>query len=154
MEPTTRTVTITRSQERFASWMTDVLVYIIVLNLFVEFVDEIVIDSFVISILTAILLKALLDPVIAVEHRLKTWRLAQTSQVLRALGLVGTFLILFCSKLLILEVVNIVFGDHVSLGHFVEILALIISMMAARALVGRTYHRLGVQLDEPAPQAV
>ncbi len=44
---------MTRNQARFADFMTDVLVYIVVLNLFVEYVDAIVIDSFTISILTA-----------------------------------------------------------------------------------------------------
>ena len=48
---------MTRAQQRFASWTADVLVYIVVLNLFVDFVDTIVIDSFWISILTAVLLK-------------------------------------------------------------------------------------------------
>ena len=49
---TTRTVTITRKQEIFFSWMSDVLIYTVVLNLFVEYADAVVIDSFTISILT------------------------------------------------------------------------------------------------------
>ena len=74
-------VTITQKQQRYISWTTDVLVYIIVLNLFVEFVDAIVIDSFWISILTAVLLKALLDVVIRLEHRVGTF-LRQTRRVI------------------------------------------------------------------------
>ena len=59
----TGVVTITSEQQRFLSWSADVLVYIVVLNLFVEFVDAIVIESFWISILTAVLLQALLSVV-------------------------------------------------------------------------------------------
>ena len=69
----TTTVTITRAQRRFASFMTDVLIYTVVLNLFVEFVDDIVIDSFGISILTAVLLKVLLDLIAGIEHRVLSY---------------------------------------------------------------------------------
>ena len=69
VDRTGKTVTITTAQQRFASWTTDVLIYTIVLNLFVEHVDTVVIDSFTISLLTAVLLKLLLDVLEGVEHR-------------------------------------------------------------------------------------
>ena len=56
----TRTVTISRKQDIFVSWTSDVLIYIVVLNLFVEYFPNVVIESFTISILTAVLLKVLL----------------------------------------------------------------------------------------------
>ena len=59
----------TRRQMIFFSWTKDVLIYVVVLNLFVEYVEAVVIDSFTISILTAILLKALLDLILGLEHR-------------------------------------------------------------------------------------
>jgi len=65
----TTTTTPTRRQMIFFSWTKDVLIYIIVLNLFVEYNTKIVIDSFTISILTAILLKALLEIILRFEHR-------------------------------------------------------------------------------------
>ena len=134
---------MTRAQQRFASWTADVLVYIVVLNLFVEFVDAIVIDSFWISILTAVLLKLLLDAIIGVEHRVSAFFKAREGGVNRALGLVSVFAILFFSKFVILEAVNFVFGDHVELGHFLEIVALIVAMMLTRHLVQAVYERLG-----------
>ena len=134
---------ITRNQERFASWMSDVLVYIVVLNLFVEYVDAVVIDSFAISILTAVLLKLLLDVLVGVEHRVAHYFTRRGGTLFKVLGIVSTFLILFLSKFAILEVVDLVFGDHVELGHFVEIVALIIAMIAARLIFQRIYERLG-----------
>lgn len=136
-------VEVSTRQRRFASWMTDVLIYIVVLNLFVEFVDAIVIDSFWISILTAVLLVALLDVVVGLEHRVKAFFDEKDGTVFRIIGLVATFAILFSSKLIILEIVNFVFGEHVELGHFLDVLLLIVSMMAARAIVGRIYSSLG-----------
>jgi hypothetical protein len=136
-------IVITDRQQRFASWSADVLIYIVVLNLFVEFVDAIVIDSFWISILTAVLLKGLLDVVVGLEHRVKGFFEQRGGTASRVSGLVAQFLILFTSKFIILEIVNLVFGDHVQLGHFVDVLVLIIAMMAARAIFKRIYMSLG-----------
>ncbi len=135
--------TMTRAQARYVSWVADVLVYIVVLNLFVEFADAIVIDSFWISILTAILLKLLLDALVGVEHRVGGYFRARDGAVYKVLGFVSIFSILFFGKFLILEVVNIVFGDEVDLGHFVEIATLIVAMIVARGAMQWIYERLG-----------
>ena len=133
----------TRAQQRFTSWVSDVLVYIVVLNLFVEFVDTIVIDSFWISILTAILLKLMLDSLVGLEHRVAGYFRAREGRLYKVLGALSIFSILFFGKLLILEAVNLVFGDHVELGHFIEIVALIITMMGTRAAMQAIYEWLG-----------
>jgi hypothetical protein len=145
-EPDSALVGISRRQALFADWMTDVLVYIVVLNLFVEYVDAIVIDSFTISILTAILLKAMLDRLVGLEHRVRAYFSAKEGTIFRVLSVVAVLSILFFGKLLILEVVNFVFGDHVELGHFIDVVALIIAMMAARWFVQWIYERLGPPL--------
>ena len=112
-------------------------------QLFVEFADAIVIDSFWISIFTAVLLKLLLDAVIGFEHRVAAFFRAKEGIVNTALGLVSVFAILFLSKFFILESVNWVFGDHVELGHFVEIVVLIVTMILVRSVMQVAYDRLG-----------
>jgi hypothetical protein len=133
----------TRRQLIFFSWTKDVLIYVVVLNLFVEYVDKVVIDSFTISILTAVLLKALLDVILAIEHRVGHFFGAQTGTLSRFLRIMSTWLILFLSKFLILEVVDLVFGDHVELGNFVSVLALVITLMIARQVFQQIYIGLG-----------
>ncbi|MFV1971385.1 MAG: hypothetical protein ACC683_10330 [Acidimicrobiia bacterium] len=142
-------IVITEKQQRFASWMTDVLVYIVVLNLFVEFSDAIVIDSFWISILTAVLLKGFLDVVVGLERRVGEFFGRRDGTLAKVLGLGSQFLILFISKLVILEIVDLVFRERVQLGHFVDVLVLIVAMMAARRIIDRVYMRLG----EPASES-
>ncbi|MFQ5968112.1 MAG: hypothetical protein ACE5MI_10960 [Acidimicrobiia bacterium] len=141
----TRLRTTTTAQQRFASWMLDVLVYTVVLNLFVEYVDSIVIDSFTISIFTAVLLKALLDVVFGFEHRVHAFFQARQGAVYRILGPLSMWAILFGSKFVILEAVDIVFGDHVELRGLVEIVSLIVAMIVAKQLLLRIYDRLGTQ---------
>jgi hypothetical protein len=136
-------IVVTAAQQRFASWMTDVLVYVVVLNLFVEHAREVVIDSFSISILTAILLKLMLDALLGVEHRVSAYFASRQGTLFKILGPLTGFSILFFSKFLILEVVNFVFGDHVALGHFVEIAAIVVTMIVASRLLRAVYTRLG-----------
>ena len=117
--------------------------YIVVLNLFVEFVDAVVIDSFWISILTAVLLKGLLDIILRLEHRVGDYFDKKEGAVFKFTGIATKFIILFTSKFIILEIVDIVFGDHVELGHFIDVLLLILAMMASRAIMRKFYLSLG-----------
>jgi len=143
MSPSEPQIVVTPAQLRFASWMTDVLVYIVVLNLFVEHASTVVIDSFSISIFTAILLKLMLDALLGFEHRVSSYFAGRQGRLSRVLGLLSVFSILFFSKFLMLEVVIFVFGDHVALGHFVEIAAIVISMIVASRVLRAIYIRLG-----------
>jgi hypothetical protein len=61
----------------------------------------------------------------------------------RAIGLVAVFSILFLSKFAILELVDVVFGDHVELGHFVEIVLIILTMLIASAVLHFVFRKLG-----------
>ena len=63
------------------------------------------------------------------------------------LRILSVWLILFFSKFLILEVVDFVFGDRVELGSFLEVVALVISLMVARELFDRVYRALGNSND-------
>ena len=144
----TRTVTISKKQDIFFSWTSDVLIYTVVLNLFVEHVHNVVIDSFTISILTAVLLKVLLDVVTRTEHHVRHFFAQRDAAVYRVLGTVSLFAILFVGKLVILEVVNFVFGDHVELGHFIEVVALVLALMITRRLFRKFYLWLAAPAED------
>ena len=143
MSGDSKLVRITPAQQRFTSWARDVLVYTTVLNLFVEYWDAIVIDSFTISLFTAVVLKILLDLLTTVEHHVKGF----VSRFNEVLGYVSMFVVLFLSKFVILEVIDIIFGDHVELGGFLNVVVIIITLMVARELTVRAYLALG----EPDP---
>ncbi len=96
-------IAATRAQLHFASWTKDVLIYIVVLNLFVEYVEIIVIDSFTISIFTAILLKGILDLILRLEHRVADYFKQRPGMVSKVLRVLSTWLILLLSKFVILE---------------------------------------------------
>jgi len=134
---------ITKWQLVYAGWTLTLLAYIVVLNLWVEFNPSVVIDSFVISIATAVVLLVLLVIILGLEHRVKHWFAQREGTLSRVLGTVSTLLILFVSKFVILEVIDFIFGEHVELGHFVDVLVLVLLLIVAQKLMVRVWDAIG-----------
>jgi hypothetical protein len=138
-------ITITSKQRTFASWTSDVLIYTIVLNLFVEYRPSVIVESFTISILTAVLFKVLLDLVMGLEGRVHAYFAAKEGAIYRIMGPASLFVILFFGKLLVLQAVHLVFGDSVELGSLAQEVVLILALMITREV----FHRIYVRLGEP-----
>ena len=58
-------------------------------------------------------------------------------------GFLAVWGILFLSKFVILEVVDIVFGEHVELGKLLEVILLVLAMLIAQRLIDSLYDSLG-----------
>jgi len=149
-EESTALITVTARQQRFASWVMDILVYIVVLNLFVEFFPEVIAESFTLSILTAVLLKGMLVLIGGFEHRVSDFFKRRDGTIWKVLRFLSVWTILFASKFLILEVVDLVFGGYVKLGHFLEVIALVLALIVASQSVKAVYKRLGRGAAEAA----
>jgi hypothetical protein len=138
-----RTAAPNARQRAFASWATDILLYIVVLNLYVEYSEVKVIESFTISILTAVLLKILLATIMVGKSAVWRWAKARESRSSTLIAIVGVWAIAFFSKFVILEAVNLVFSDYVTFGGFGDVMLLVVCMIVARELVERIYLWLG-----------
>ena len=114
-----------------------------ILNLFVQYVPKVITESFTISIFTAVVLKLLIEVIARLEHRIRGWFDQREGRVWRALGVATMFSILFLSKFVVLEVIDIIFGDRASLGGFIEVVALVLSLILGRLGVRWVYDRLG-----------
>ena len=123
----------------------DLFVYVVVLNLAVEHVPGVISEGFTLSLLTALLLKVALEVVIAVKNRILTRLRAATTRRTRTVAAVSLWLVAVGSKLVVLELVDLVFGDRVSLGGFVSVTLLVLALLAARGAVRR------LLLDDAAP---
>ena len=136
--------TVNTAQLIFLGAMTSVLVNIVVLNLFVEYSDKVVIDSFTISVFTAVLLTGLLFLITRFEHRISHFFFeAHSGRGWKIAGVLAVWAVLFGSKFLILETVDLVFGDHVELGKLIEVILIVVVMLAANAGVDRFFLWLG-----------
>ncbi|EWT02340.1 hypothetical protein N865_06060 [Intrasporangium oryzae NRRL B-24470] len=117
----------------------DLFVYVVVLNLAIEYLPAVISEGFTLSLLTAVLLKVALEVVLVAKGRvLARHRAARTrgGKVLTALAL---WAVAAGSKLVVLELVDLVFGDAVSLGGFWSVTLLVVALLASRAGVRRLF---------------
>jgi len=126
-----------RLQPRIAAAVVDVFVYVVVLNLFVEYLPQVISETFTLSLLTAVLLKGVLEIVVAAKNRVKARFRQASTPIGKVVAAVLLWVVLFGSKFLVLEVVAPVFRDRVSLGGFFSVTALILVLLVSRAVVRR-----------------
>lgn len=112
--------------------LVDILVYVVVIALFVQFIPSIITESFGISLLTAVLFKCALELVAVVKKRIVARVRAAESAAGKILNAASFSLLGAGSKFLVLWLTDILFGDAVDLGGFFPVTFLIIMLMLAR----------------------
>ena len=135
-------IVITNRQRFFIRCLLFVLVDLTVLNLFVEYWHHIVIDSFTISLFTACLLQVLLRLTTKIERQIAVHFKAQSGKGALVKRFLATWVVLFLSKFVILEAVDLVFGDHVDFGGILPFICVVSAMLLAELLLTRVFYRL------------
>ena len=133
---------LNNKQTMFLGYMLCVLVDLVVLNLYVEFWDRVIIDSFLLSLLTAILLQVLLKLVLKIEHKSTAFFNARPGGFNKFMRWFAAFALVFGSKFVMLWVVDLIFGEHVELGGIGPFYALIFSIIIAEYVITRIYYML------------
>lgn len=123
--------------------ITDLFVYVVVLNLAIEYVPAVISEGFTLSLLTAGLLKIALEIVIHFKGRIvRRLRVAATPWAKISAGL-WLWVVAAGSKLVVLELVDLVFGDAVSLGGFIPVTLLVMALLVSRSAVRRLLYDTG-----------
>jgi hypothetical protein len=134
------------NQKLFLRYFTAILIDLVVLNLFAEYWQYVVIDSFTISLLAALLLQVLLKITLAIEHRVADYFNAKTGAMAKFMRYVSAWAILFGSKFVILIAINLAFGDDVYFGGpvhgVIAFIAVVIVMLGAEEAIVRLHRRL------------
>ena len=115
----------------------DLFVYVVVLNLAIEYVPSVISEGFTLSLLTAALLKVTLEVVIRVKNSIHGRLRAATTRRTKAVAAVSLWVVAAGSKLVVLGLVDLFFGDAVSLGGFVPVTLLVVALLLSRAAVRR-----------------
>jgi hypothetical protein len=115
----------------------DVFVYVVVLNLAVEYVPSVISEGFTLSLLTAILLKVALELVLILKGRVMNRLRGATTPSGKVAFALLLWLVAVGSKVVVLELEDLVFGDAVSLGGFISVTLLVIALLIARSVVRR-----------------
>jgi hypothetical protein len=130
-------------QVAYARYLPFILIDMVVINLFVEYWDRIVIDSFTITLLTACVMQLLLKLTIALEHRTAGYFKAKSGKAAQAMRWFATWFVLFSSKFVILGAVGVIFGEHVDFGGIIPFFAVVFSILIAEFLVSKPLHAMG-----------
>ena len=117
----------------------DVLVYVVVLNLAIQYIPSVLSETFTLSLLTAVLLKLVLELVLLIKGRLLGRMRAAATRRGKVAGGVTLWLVAVGSKFLVLELVALVFRGSVELGGFIPVSLLIVTLLTGRAVVRRYF---------------
>jgi len=135
-------------QRRFMRYLTATLVDLAVLGLFAEYWEHVSVNSFTIMVLAAVLLQVLLKLTIVLEHKVAAFFNARPGGFNKFMRFLFTaLLILFGSKLAILEALALAFGDRLSFGGpfhgVVALIVVVVAMLAIEAALVKLYRRMG-----------
>jgi hypothetical protein len=108
-----------------------------VLNLAIEYVPSVISEGFTLSLLTATLLKIALELVILLKNRILIRLRAADTRRAKLGAAVSLWMVGAGSKLVVLELVDLVFGDAVSLGGFISVTLLVFALLTSRSAVRR-----------------
>ena len=131
----------------------DVFVYVVVLNLAAVYMPLVITETFTLSLLTALLLKVVLELVVLLKNRIKRLVKASNSVVGKALAGLLLWGLLIGSKFVVLEMVALIFGGQVRLGGFWAVTGLILALLFARAGVRRLLDTPAAGTTLPGPPA-
>ena len=139
-------ITSSNRQRLFIRYFTAILIDLAVLNLFDEYWDKVVIESFTISLFAAVVLQLLLQLTIVFEHRMAAYFKSKQGKLFVALRWFSTWLVLFISKFIILWVLDISFGEEVlflgALHGLVAFIIVVFAMLLAEKAIMKLYAAL------------
>ena len=134
-------------QRAFLRYLTATLVDLVVLGLFAEYWEHVVVTSFSVMLLAAVLLLVLLKLTIVLEHRVAAYFNARPGGFNKFMRFFTAWLILFGSKFVILEALALAFGDRLHFGGpfhgIVVLIVVVVVMLVVEAVLVKFYRRLG-----------
>jgi hypothetical protein len=132
-----------RGQRLFLVYTLFILVDLAVLNFFDEFWEPVVIESFAISFLAAALLQVLLRLTLHLEHLTADYFHKKGGKGAKGKRLLASWLVLIVSKFVILEAIDIVFGDRVLFGGIIPFIVVVVTIIVTEAALSKIYTMLG-----------
>ncbi len=121
----------------------------VVLNLAMQYKPSVISETFTLSLLTAVLLKLALEVVILLKGKVLTRLRAADTRRAKLVAAVSLWVVAAGSKLVVLELVDLVFGDAVSLGGFISVTLLVVALLASRAAVRGLLDETATAAREP-----
>lgn len=143
---TSKLSTPSLKQQIFLRYLTWILVDLTVLNFFAEYWDRVTITSFGVSLFIAITLQVLLKMTMGLKHRISNYMKSNEKLNKKILHIFSTFFLLFAFKLVILLILQLIFGDAIVFSGayhgVVAFIVVVIGILTAEYLLTRLYESL------------
>ena len=117
--------------------LVDIFAYTVVLCSFTQLFPQVLSESFLTSLVTAVLMKLVLEVVVRLKTRIVSRLKNATTARVRAIAAISLIAVSAGSKACILWLTDAILGDAVYLGGFFAVTLLIVTLMLARAGVRR-----------------
>ena len=135
-------------QRIFRDWTTGTLLYAVVMGFFNDYTDYLIIESFSTVFLAALVMQALTFFTFSFKGWVSRWYQGRTGTGTKIAHGLSIWAIMFFSKFVFLEVIDIIFGDAVEITSFVGLILIITTMVILSRLIELVDRRLA---DEPKP---
>lgn len=136
--------TRTPAQQLFVDNVLGILVYAVVLGFYDDYTDLVDVTSASTVFLAAIVLQALTWGTFQVKDAVVA-RLRGPSAGHRVAMALGVWLVMFTSKFVFVEVVDLLFGDDVRLSSFWAVLAVVATVTVVGGALTWVHRRLGTE---------
>lgn len=123
--------------------LVDVFVYVVILNLAIEYLPDVISETFTLSLLTAVLLKATLEVVLLAKGHIMDRLRSATTRLSRLTSALLLWVVAAGSKLVVLWLIEVAFRGRVSLGGFVSVTVLVVTLLVSRAVLRRLLDSAG-----------
>ncbi|HEX6148605.1 hypothetical protein [Nocardioides sp.] len=115
----------------------DLFVYVVVLNLAIQYLPAVISETFTLSLLTAVLLKVTLELVLLLKGAVLARLRGATTRLARTTSALMLWVVAAGSKLVVLWLIDVAFAGSVSLGGFIPVTLLVVALLASRSAVRR-----------------
>jgi hypothetical protein len=134
-------------QRLFLRYFTAILIDLVVLGLFAQYWDRVHVETFSVALLAALVLQVLLKITLAIEHWVAGLFEGREGGGAKTLRVLSAWLILFGSKFVILDALQLAFGHDIHfegrLHGVVPLIVVLVVMLVAEEAVVRFYRWLG-----------
>ncbi len=129
-------------QDLFREIVLGTLIYSVVLGFFNDHSSLVTSRSYGITFLVATVLEILTYLSLSLERYVTSWFKKREGKVYKYAHVFSVWVILFLSKFIFLEVLDLLFKTSIYIKGFVGILVVVLVMVVAKQLIDFTYNRL------------
>ncbi|MFM2667465.1 hypothetical protein AAFX24_22160 [Vibrio mediterranei] len=137
---------LNRKQHLFVGYTLAILVDLCVICFFDQYWDLVSISSFTIAFISATLLQVLLKFSIQFERKIASHFATKEGVIPKILRAICSYIVLVGSKFLMLEVLNVSFGDKIQFtgpwNGVIAFITVVFSILAAEKIIGLIYSNL------------